>query len=423
MSPTAAILSQGDEVVTGQTPDTNAAWIAEQLTALGLRVVRHVTVGDRVDDIAAALSALAAEADVVVCTGGLGPTDDDLTALAFARAFDRPLRLDEQALADLEAKFRTLGRAMAPSNHKQVLLPERAVRLDNARGTAPGFALDAPGAALVACLPGVPHEMRAMFEGAVVPRIAVRHALRPGRLVVLHTAGVGESVLQDRIGAFTHPSAVIGYRARTAEVEVKLRFDADAAEAIVVAVTEDVAARIGSPVYGIEGLPSSAGKPGAGSLAEVIGRALIAQGRTLAIAESCTGGGLSARCTALAGASAWFVEGCVTYTNEAKVERLRVPASLIAAHGAVSEPVARAMAEGIRLTSGATYGLGVTGIAGPDGGTIDKPVGTVHLALATPAGTVHRKLRLTGDRHRIQAHAAVTALDLLRRHLQGLPVS
>jgi nicotinamide-nucleotide amidase len=409
--PTAAILSQGDEVVTGQTVDTNAAWLAEQLTDRGLLVVRHVTVGDRKPDIAAALRALAAEADVVVCTGGLGPTDDDLTNEAFAEAFGAPLALDEVALADLEAKFRAFGREMAPSNRKQVLLPRGALRLDNARGTAPGFAR-VHEQRLVACLPGVPHEMRAMYLGGVVPLLDALLPAAPGRLVTLRTTGLGESALQDRIGTFVHPDAVLGYRARTGEVDVKLRFRAGASDDVVRALVADVAARVGGAVYGVDGLDGKVG-----SLAEAVAAALLARGDTLAIAESCTGGGLSALCTALPGASAWFLEGCVTYANDAKVRRLGVPAALIAEHGAVSEPVARAMAEGVRAGAGATWGLAVTGIAGPDGGSDDKPVGTVHLGLAGPSGTEHRRVRLFGDRHRIQALAAHTALDLLRRRL------
>ncbi|MCB9662770.1 MAG: CinA family nicotinamide mononucleotide deamidase-related protein [Alphaproteobacteria bacterium] len=407
-------MSQGDEVLTGQTVDTNAAWLAARLTELGVRVVRHVTVGDEVEAIRGALAAAAAEASLVICTGGLGPTADDLTAEAVALAFAAPLALDEVALAHVEGLYRAFGRAMPPSNRKQALLPARSLRLDNPHGTACGFALE-HGGAWVACLPGVPREMKPMFETQVLPRVVARLQLAPGRLVTLRTTGVGESTLQDRIGAFAHPAAVLGYRTSLGENQIKLRFTAGTPDDEVRALVADVAARIGSPVFAVDGLDGLGG-----GLAATVGAALVAQGHTLAVAESCTGGQLSALCTAEPGASAWFLEGAVVYDNAAKVARAGVPAALLEAHGAVSEPVARALAEGIRTALGATHGLATTGIAGPSGGSEAKPVGTVHLAHASPHGTTHRLVRLAGDRERIQGLAAHAVLDLLRRHLQGL---
>lgn len=412
---TAILLSQGDEVVTGQTTDTNAAWLATELTDLGLDVVRHITVGDRLGDIAEVFEAAARLGDLVLCTGGLGPTDDDLTAEACAKAFGLRLALDEEALTHIENLFRAFGREMAESNRKQAMLPTTARRLDNHQGTAPGFAFDAHGA-LVACMPGVPREMRAMFTNTVLPLVRERFHLTPARLVTLRTTGVGESALQDRIGRFEHAQAVLAYRTSLGENQIKLRFQPGVADAEVRAVVDDVAARIGSPLFVIEGLERGDG----GNLATVIGRALVTGGHTLAVAESCSGGRLAALCTAESGASAWFLEGAVTYTNEAKMARLGVPEALLAKHGAVSEPVARAMAEGIRTRAGSTYGLATTGIAGPTGGSPGKPVGTVHMALATPTGTHHRLARLAGDRHRIQSLTAHAALDMLRRSLQGL---
>lgn len=419
--PTAIVLSQGDEVITGQTLDTNAAWLSERLVDLGLDVVRRVTVGDRLDDIAAELTLAARRADVVVCTGGLGPTDDDLTAPACAAAFDRPLRLDEVALAQIESMYAAWGRDMPASNRKQAMLPHGADRLDNPVGTAPGFAFPAQGA-LVACLPGVPREMVRMWEDQVRPRIVARLGLRPGRLVVIRTTGVGESALQDRIGpseAYAARGLVLGYRTMTGENQVKLRAGPDVPDAVVDAAAHTLIGAIGSPVFAVEGL-AHATLP-QGDLPTVVGAALATGGATLAVAESCTGGRVAALVTSVAGSSAWFVEGVVTYANAAKVARLGVPEPLLAAHGAVSEPVARAMAEGVRQGAGATYGLATTGIAGPGGGTEAKPVGTVHLALAHPHGTEHRLVRLGGDRGRVQALAAHAALDLLRRHLSPTP--
>lgn len=416
---TAAILSQGDEVVTGQTVDTNAAWLAEQLTELGVDVVRHLTVGDRLDDLVEALRDTTSRVDVVICTGGLGPTDDDLTAEACAAAFDRPLELDEEALTHLQALYARFGRPMAASNRKQALLPGGSARLDNARGTAPGFAFHV-GPALLACLPGVPSEMRHMFREQVLSRIRARLHGPPGRLVVLRTTGVGESVLQDRIGHLTHPDAVLGYRTMLGENQIKLRFRAGVTDATIRKLVNELRVLVGSSVFSVEGMD---GEPG-GSLVQVVARRLLDQGATLSLAESCTGGLVASLCTSLPGSSDWFLESCVTYANAAKERRLGVPAALLALHGAVSEPVARAMAEGIRRTAGSTYGVGVTGIAGPGGGSDAKPIGTVHLALATPHGTHHHLARLAGDRARIQGLAAHAALDLLRRQLEGtLPSS
>lgn len=423
--PRAEILSQGDEVVTGQIADTNAAWLSERLIDLGFHVVRHTTVGDEKADIIAALTEAAARSDVVICSGGLGPTDDDLTSEAVAQAFGCPLVFDDVAWQQIQAMFARFGRPIPDINRKQALLPEGSLRLDNDRGTAPGFCLPAcsvpahEGAtALLACLPGVPHEMKAMFDLRVVPLLTQTWALRPGRLITLRTTGVGESALQERIGTFERPGFVLGYRTMPGENLVKLRVSAEVPPDEVSSVVADLHQRIGSPVFAIDGLDL----PG-GDLVQTLARLLLASGATLAVAESCTGGRIAAACTGVPGSSAWFVEGVVAYANEAKTRHLGVPPTLLEAHGAVSEPVARAMADGIRERAGTTFAISTTGIAGPDGGTADKPVGTVHIALATPSGTSHRLLRLGGDRARIQAYATAAALDLLRRHLQGLPVS
>ncbi|HMV67030.1 MAG TPA: competence/damage-inducible protein A [Myxococcota bacterium] len=419
--PTAEILSQGDEVITGQIVDSNAAWLSDRLTDLGLDVVRHTAVGDRLDDIVEVFSG--ARADVIVCTGGLGPTDDDLTAEAAARAFHRPLQFDDEAWAQIQAMFERFRRPIPDINRKQAWLPAGAARLDNPVGTAPGFAVETSRGGLLLCLPGVPHEMKRMFDDAVLPRVVERLALRPGRLVTLHTTGIGESALQERIeagqGPFRHPGVVLGYRTTPGENLVKLRASPDCSDADLAALVALLRDRIGTPLFSVEGLPGEDG----GDLIGTIARLLVERGATLAVAESCTGGLVASTCTALAGASRWFIEGVVAYANEAKTRHLGVDPALIAAHGAVSEPVARAMAEGLRQRSGATFALATTGVAGPDGGTPDKPVGTVHLALATPERTVHRLARLGGSRARIQAHAAAGVLDLLRRHLQGIALS
>ena len=422
---TAEILSQGDEVVTGQTVDTNAAWLATHLTSLGYQVARHTTVGDRLADLVQLFREIGERAQLCVCTGGLGPTDDDLTAPAVAAAFARPLQLDPKALADLIEKYERAGRPMPEVNRKQAMLPEGALRIDNPRGTAPGFAF-LGGQCWFVCLPGVPREMKAMFTESVVELFAERFAVRPGRLVTLRTIGVGESNLQQLIGPFAEADAVLSYRTMLPENHLKLRFGPDVADERILEVVESIGAKVAKWVFTVEGLP---GGQAPASLAHidaegghhisVVARLLARGGHTLSTAESCTGGRIAAACTALPGASAWFTDGRVTYSNEAKVAQLGVEPVAIAEHGAVSEAVARQMAEGVRQRAGTTFGIGVTGIAGPGGGTEAKPVGTVHIALATPERTRHRALRLPGDRERIQRLAVASALELLRRSLVG----
>lgn len=420
--PVVEILSQGDEVVTGQVADTNAAWLAERLTERGFPVVRHTSVGDRLDDLVGLFGEVAARADLVLCTGGLGPTADDLTAEAVAEAFGRPLHLDPTALADLEAKYARWGRRMPPVNRKQALLPEGALRIDNDWGTAPGFAIEA-GRAWMAFVPGVPREMKRLFRAKLVPLIEARFAVAPAHLITLRTTGVGESNLQERLAGLELPEGVVlAFLTRLPENHVKLRFPAATPLARRREVTREVAERLGSPLFTIESeapLDLPGFDCGGGDLAVRIARDLVIRNATLSSAESCTGGRIAAECTRHPGSSTWFLEGAVTYSNAAKQRQLGVPEALLAEHGAVSEPVARAMAEGIRARSTSTFALSTTGIAGPGGATPDKPVGTVHIALAHPGGTVHRRLALTGSRDRIQTLAAGAALDLLRRHLDG----
>ncbi len=424
----AEILSQGDEVVTGQIADTNAAWLSTRLTDLGFVVQRHTAVGDRLGDLVAVLREIAGRCDLCVCTGGLGPTTDDLTAEAVAVAFDAPLALDEEAMAQIEAMYQRYSRRMPEINRKQAWLPTGSVRLDNRWGTAPGFAFQA-GATRFVFMPGVPREMRPMFDENVVPDLGPRFDLMAGRLVTLRTAGVGESDLQERIGVFDEPGFVLGYRTILPENQVKLRLSPEVDAATERRVVSRLVAALGTAVFTVEGLTPVEGTRaslpgvdcGGGELAEVIGRHLRASSATLSVAESCTGGRIAAACTAVPGASDWFLDGLVTYANAAKERLLGVSRETLATHGAVSEAVAREMAVGCRERSGATWAIGITGIAGPGGGSLEKPVGTVYIAIASPGGVTHRAIRLGGDRARIQALATGGALDTLRRELQAPP--
>jgi nicotinamide-nucleotide amidase len=411
--PCAEILSQGDEVVTGQITDTNAAWLATELTELGFTVTRHVTVGDRCDDISASMQRAALRADLVVCSGGLGPTDDDLTAQAASLAFDTPLKRDEEALHTIRDMYARFGRDMPASNEKQAWLPQGSVRLDNPHGTAPGFAIRTSRPGIVACMPGVPREMKHMFRDRVVPLARDAFRLRQPHLITIRTTGVGESTLQERIGHFEHDSVVLSYRTTLGENQVKLRAPAAYSRDRLIHLAEAIAHKIGRPVFSIDGLQAEGG-----SLPVTVARLLTHRRETLACAESCTGGLVSSLCTSVSGSSAWFMEGVVAYANEAKQRRLHVDPATLHAHGAVSSAVALEMAVGIREHANTTFGLATTGIAGPGGGSDAKPVGTVHIALSTPESSHHRVLQLGGSRQRIQHLAAHAALNMLRLHLQ-----
>lgn len=404
------IVSQGEELVSGSTVDTNAGWLCQELKPLGFVPNRITVVGDELDTIRAVLEEASARSPVVICTGGLGPTSDDLTAEAAALAFARALREDPVALGQVEARYRARNRPMPPANRKQALLPEGALLLENLWGTAPGFAVE-HAAGVVYFLPGVPSEMKRMVEAHVLPDLARRHALPPRRTVLLRCVGIAESEAAGRMEGFDRPGVVVGYRAHLPEIHVKLHLDPGVEAAPLVAEARE---RLGDVVFTVDG----------GPLAQVVGELLAARGATLATAESCTGGRIGASVTAVAGASGWYLGGAVVYSNAEKTRACGVPEALLSAHGAVSEPVARALAEGVRERVGATVGLGVTGIAGPSGGSPEKPVGTVHIALATPEGTLHRRLRLPFDRERNLQVSTALALDLLRRWLQGVsPVS
>ena len=408
MTPASAILlAQGDEVLTGRTVDTNSDWLAERLTEVGVHVHRIEAVGDRLEDIRDTVLRACDDGDLVISTGGLGPTDDDLTAAAVADALGVSLAEHADALASMERLFQRHGYPLSAVNRKQAWLPTGAVVVENRWGTAPGFQIE-HGGATAFFLPGVPREMRSFWKHHLAPWVQQRVGTAPPRTLSFRCMGVPESVAQEKLLGLVVPEGVrVGYRSLDPEIQIRLRIPTELDAAPLIALVRE---RLGPGCFGVD----------CGSLAETVGADLGARGETLATAESCTGGQISALVTAVAGSSAWFIEGVCAYANAAKVRSCGVDPALLATHGAVSEPVARALAEGIRARAGTTYGLGTTGIAGPSGGTDDKPVGTVHLALATPDGTAHRCVRIPGDRARVTQRAAAAGLDLLRRHLQGV---
>ena len=404
------ILSQGDEVVQGYTVDTNAAWIAQRATALGLAVGRHASVGDDPAAIAGLLFEAAERVTEVVCSGGLGPTDDDHTADAVAAAFGLELREHPVALEQIRARYATFGRELDVTGQRQARIPVGARLLENRWGTAPGFVVERWPCRLW-FLPGVPREMNRMMEVHVIPGWRKRYPqLDPGRLLTVRCVGLGESRAQLLLRGLEHPAVRLGFRAVLPEVQVKLRFEPGAEEAFVAEQVARVRAAVAPWEFAVE----DSTQPGSGgSIEEVVGRALLARGETVATAESCTAGRVAAALTRKAGSSAWMLEGAVVYSNAAKERLCGVPAAMLEAHGAVSEPVARALAEGVRARAGATWGLATTGIAGPGGGTDDKPVGTVHIAVAGPSGTTHRLLRLPGARERVMDRSVAAVLKLL----------
>jgi len=408
----AAVLCVGEELVLGEIDNTNSTHIATALRGAGWPVSEIRAVGDDLDRIVDALRALARAHAALVVTGGLGPTEDDLTRRALAQAVQAPLREDPEALRGIEARFATLGRTVSARNRIQAMLPAGARALHNPMGTAPGIALTIKGCPTFA-LPGVPREMAHMLAHEVIP------ALGPGprgAVVVrtLHLWGLPESEVGERLADLMARGRepAVGTRVQDSIITVRIvACGADPAQAQTQADAHDalVRSRVGDAVFARDGE----------TLAETVVRLLADRAQTLAVAESCTGGLVGKLITDVPGASAVFREGFVTYTNEAKVGRVRVPPPLLSAHGAVSEPVARALAEGARSAAGADYGLGITGIAGPTGGTPRKPVGLVHVAASGPGWTDHRANRYHTDRKGNRTRAAYTALGLLWRRLRG----
>lgn len=406
----AAVLCTGTELTRGELVNTNATWLADALTTLGFEVAVIETVGDDRNRIAGALVRLGRDHDVIVCTGGLGPTTDDLTSEVVASVLGVPLERDEPSLEKIRERFRKVGRTMSASNEKQADFPRGAAILPNETGTAPGFCVTI-GRAVAAFLPGVPSEMKAMFHASVLPKLAAiprpeTHQIR------LRTYGLPESTVNDLLRGIeaTH-GVTIGYRARLPEIEVKVLATGERAEARVVSATAAVRAALGDAIYG----------HGDTSFPATVLAELGARGATLALAESCTGGLVAELLTDVPGSSRVFLGGVVAYSNAAKSALLRVDAAILAAHGAVSEPIARAMAEGARARFGSTLAAAVTGIAGPDGGTAEKPVGLVHFAVAGEHGTSAKALTFTGSRSDVRKRAAFAALALVRRALAGEP--
>jgi nicotinamide-nucleotide amidase len=412
----AEVLATGDEIRTGALVDTNSAYLASGLDAMGIAVSRHQCVGDDQDAIAAILAEIGDRADIALVTGGLGPTDDDLTCEAAARAAKVPLEMNASVLDMIRNYFKGRNIPMPASNRKQALLPKGATVLENPVGTAPGFSMTI-GRCRFWFMPGVPFEMKRMFKDQVRP--AIDSMLGSDRVVhlnrTLSTFGLTESATGDRLLGFDQafPRIKLGLRAKFPEIQVKLYGagkDRETLERQMRAAMEWAADRLGDRVFSLD----------EASMAAVVGRLLRQQKATLALAESCTGGLIANRITDVSGSSDYFLFSAVTYANDAKVNVLGVSPDTILRHGAVSIETAREMAEGVRRTAESTYGLSVSGIAGPSGGTAEKPVGTVCIGLAGPTGTTGVQLLLGfATRDMNKSMFAMKAMDLLRRELSG----
>ena len=400
----AALLSIGDELALGQTQDTNARWLAARLADRGVRCVQFRLVPDDLQAQCDALVQLAAQADLVIVTGGLGPTDDDLTrdALRLAMGDEGPLVLDEPSLAALDRWFVARGRAMPSINRRQAMRPAGAQCLRNDFGTAPGLQARV-GAATIVCLPGPPREMEPMFEQFVaplLPRLEMATA-------AVHAFGQGESFLAERLGDRMRRdrNPLVGTTASGSVVSARVRGTGEASR------TEAMQRELAE----IEALwkPFAFGR-GSTTLAGALGSALRARGQTLALAESCTGGLAGSLVTAESGSSEWFRGGVVSYANEAKRDLCGVSEQLLAAHGAVSAPVAAQLARGARAALHADWAASITGVAGPSGGSEAKPVGTVYIGVSGPGFERVRRFRYPGERAIVRDRAAKTALALVR---------
>jgi len=414
MSISVEIVTIGDELLLGTTVDTNAVFLARALGEIGVPIARRATVADDEHSIADAVQQALERTGGVITTGGLGPTADDLTRPALAKLFGRQLREDPQIVSALHALWASRGRggALPPSNLQQALVPEGAEVLANAQGTAPGLRLTDAAGRWVIMLPGVPREMRHMTTTHIVPWLATKSTGAVLRWRSVRTTSIAESALTERLGSMQReveglPLAYLpGFDGVDLRVTARGLMADDAAQRLDAAVARILEA-IGIHAYATDGM----------SMPQVVLDLCEAHGDTIAVAESCTGGLLGARLTEIAGSSKVVLGGVIAYSNAVKEQELLVSPEDIAQHGAVSEPVAVQMARGVRGVTGATIGVGITGVAGPAGGTVDKPVGTVWIAVDVRGDVTTSRAIYIGDRAEIRHRATQVALDMIRRAL------
>ena len=408
----ACIIAVGSELLTPFRVDTNSLAITERLNTIGYAVRLKTIVGDTVDDLAQVFSSALAWADLIVLTGGLGPTEDDVTRDAVARVLQAPLEEDRVVVERIRARFARRGMTMPGINRRQAMVPRGATLLDNANGTAPGLWIERGRTAIV-LLPGPPREMAPMLDAVIAERLAPRSGGAGLFRRVVKITGRAESDVDQQAqpiyGAWTSRAIPISTTilAMLGQIELHVTARAESrasADAALDAAVAELRTALGDAVYSVDGRPLEA----------VVGDLLRARRATIAVAESCTGGLLASRLTDVPGSSEYVERGAVCYSNRAKTEWLGVPEALLAAHGAVSEPVAEAMAAGIRSRAGVTVGVGVTGIAGPGGGTTEKPVGTVAIAVQTDDDARVRTFHFIGGREMVKFQASQAALNMVR---------
>jgi nicotinamide-nucleotide amidase len=413
----AYVITIGDEILIGQVMNTNAAFIGEKLASIGVSVDYMSVVGDDMDTIVAEFKRAAEAADVVMVTGGLGPTHDDVTRIAVCRFFDTDLVTSEEVRTNIDTYLKRRNYAWTRAAEDQARVPRKAVPIPNRHGTAPGMWFDENGT-IFAIMPGVPYEMTAMVEDFILPRLSKRvygHILRHR---VLKTTGIPESFLAEKLGdikALTDGARLAFLPSpRGVRLRITVRAESvEAADVLLDAVERRIREKAGKYIYAV----------GEVDLEATIAELLIEKRFTLAVAESCTGGLIGDRLTNIPGSSAFLLADIVAYSNAAKTAYLGVPDETIAAHGAVSKAAATAMAEGVRTTAGADIGLAVTGIAGPSGGSEEKPVGLVWIACSDRSGTIAIKFKFGDERVRVKERASQAALELLRRRILNIEVS
>ena len=413
----AEIIAVGSELLTPDRIDTNSLWLTSQLNALGVEVRRKLVVGDDRELLAAAVRDSLDHVDIVILSGGLGPTEDDVTRDAVAQALGRSLVFRQDLLDALTERFQRLQRKMADNNRRQTFIVEGAEPLPNSRGTAPGQWIESDGK-MIMLLPGPPHELKAMFTGDCVPRLRRNLPAQVIRTLFYRVAGMGESDLDHLISPvykpYANPVTTILAGAGDIQIHLRARGETDAeADALLAAVGPAIEELLGDRIYSRDGA----------ALENVVGEQLRGRSATLSVAESCTGGLLGGRITSVAGSSDYFVGGFLVYTDRLKIDLLGVDPQLLARFSAVSEECAKAMAVGARTRTGSTFAVSVTGEAGPESST-GAPVGTVIIGIARPDGEPQAKRYLLfGDRNGVRARAAQWALDDLRRKLASQPAS
>lgn len=408
----AEIIAVGSELLTPERVDTNSLFLTERLNSIGIEVRFKTVVGDDRARLAAAFRSALGRSQLIILTGGLGPTEDDVNREVVAEVLALPLVEIPEIRQQIEKRFARFGRTMSENNVRQAMVPQGAEWLANKNGTAPGLWIEHSGK-LAVLLPGPPAELEAMFESACLPRLASLAGGERIRTRVIKVAGLAESELDQRIAPlyrqFQNPATTI--LATPGSIEVHLRARAaseEEADALLAPLADQIELALGDYVYSTHGE----------TLEEVVGMYLMMKQKTVAVAESCTGGLLSERLTRPPGSSNFFLGGAVCYSNQLKTRLAGVPEVLMAENGAVSKPVAQALAEGIRKRAGASIGVGITGIAGPGGGSAEKPVGLVFIGLADQRGTEVREFRFPGSREKIRHWASQAALEMIRRRIR-----